>query len=107
MRRHVTIGLIGDHNDSVPAHRAIPLALQMAAETLGITATRLKSLGLIDKVVSEPLGGAQRNPEAMMQTLKKALNDALRALVDKPRDGLLAARYERLMSYGKFKEAAV
>ncbi len=78
-----------------------------AAETLGITATRLKSLGLIDKVVSEPLGGAQRNPEAMMQTLKKALNDALRALADKPRDGLLAARYERLMSYGKFKEAAV
>lgn len=78
-----------------------------AAETLGITATRLKSLGLIDKIVSEPLGGAQRNPEAMMQTLKKALNDALRALADKPRDGLLAARYERLMSYGKFKETAV
>ncbi len=78
-----------------------------AAETLGITATRLKSLGLVDKIISEPLGGAQRNPEAMMQTLKKALNDALRSLADKPRDALLATRYERLMSYGKFKEAVV
>lgn len=77
-----------------------------AAETLGITATRLKSLGLIDKVVSEPLGGAHRDHAAMMQTLKKALNDALRSLADKPKEALLAARYERLMSYGKFKEAA-
>ena len=50
-----------------------------AAETLGITAPRLKQLGLIDKVLNEPLGGAHRDPAAMMVTLKKALTEALRA----------------------------
>src|SRR6059036_4333252 len=44
-----------------------------AAETLGITASRLKTLGLIDKIVNEPLGGAHRDPAAMAQSLKKAL----------------------------------
>ena len=50
-----------------------------AAETLGITAPRLKQLGLIDKVLNEPPGGAHRDPAAMMVTLKKALTEALRA----------------------------
>ena len=49
-----------------------------AAETMGITASRLKSLGLIDKVVSEPVGGAHRDHRAMAQNLKRALQDALR-----------------------------
>jgi acetyl-CoA carboxylase carboxyl transferase subunit alpha len=75
-----------------------------AAETLGITATRLKALGLIDKIVAEPLGGAHRDPDAMMQLMKKALADSWRQLRDKPLDELLAARFERLVSYGKFKE---
>jgi acetyl-CoA carboxylase carboxyl transferase subunit alpha len=48
-----------------------------AAETMGITASRLKSLGLIDKVVSEPVGGAHRDHRAMAQSLKRALQDAL------------------------------
>ncbi|MDN3576198.1 acetyl-CoA carboxylase carboxyltransferase subunit alpha [Chitinimonas viridis] len=77
-----------------------------AAETLGITANRLKTLGLIDKVVAEPLGGAHRDPQAMMLTLRKALQDALKSLQDKPVDKLLENRFERLMSYGKFKEVA-
>ncbi|MGH8751866.1 MAG: acetyl-CoA carboxylase carboxyltransferase subunit alpha [Burkholderiales bacterium] len=77
-----------------------------AAETLGITATRLKALGLIDKIVSEPLGGAHRNYENMMQTMKKALQDALKQLQDKPLDEMLRTRFERLMGYGKFKEIA-
>jgi len=76
-----------------------------AAETLGITATRLKALGLIDKVVAEPLGGAHRDPELMMQTLKKALQESWRQLRDTPVDKLLEARFERLMGYGAFKEA--
>lgn len=76
-----------------------------AAETLGITATRLKALGLIDKVVAEPLGGAHRDPELMMQTLKKALQESWRQLRDMPVDKLLEARFERLMGYGAFKEA--
>ncbi len=75
-----------------------------AAETLGITATRLKALGLIDKIIAEPLGGAHRDPDAMMLPLKKALADSWRALRDKPLDELLAARFDKLMSYGKFKE---
>jgi len=78
-----------------------------AAETLGITANRLKTLGLIDKIVNEPLGGAHRDHAAAAQSLKKALQDALRSLADKSPSELVEARFERLMGYGKFKEATV
>jgi len=78
-----------------------------AAETLGITAPRLKSLGLVDKIVNEPLGGAHRDPESMMLAMKKALTDSLRQLQDLSLDELVQARFVRLMSYGKFKEARV
>ncbi|MDD3353782.1 acetyl-CoA carboxylase carboxyltransferase subunit alpha [Zoogloea sp.] len=78
-----------------------------AAETMGITAGRLKSLGLIDKVVSEPVGGAHRDHRAMAQTLKRALQDALRQVSELSPSELLEQRYERLMGYGKFKEIAV
>ncbi len=78
-----------------------------AAETLGITAPRLKTLGLIDKIVTEPTGGAHRDPVAMAQTLKKAIQDALRALSDKSPDELTEQRFERLMGYGKFREAEI
>lgn len=76
-----------------------------AAETLGITSTRLKALGLVDKIVHEPLGGAHRDHEAMMQGLKKALQDSWRQLRDKSVAELVATRFERLIGYGKFKEA--
>ncbi len=75
-----------------------------AAETLGITAPRLKQLGLIDKVVSEPPGGAHRDPAAMMVTLKKLLAETLRGLQEQPLDALLEAREDKILSYGKFKE---
>jgi acetyl-CoA carboxylase carboxyl transferase subunit alpha len=75
-----------------------------AAETLGITASRLKTLGLIDKIISEPLGGAHRDPAAMAQSLRRALTDALRGLADKRPQELVEERFERLMGYGKFKE---
>ncbi|HMT79763.1 MAG TPA: acetyl-CoA carboxylase carboxyltransferase subunit alpha [Azonexus sp.] len=78
-----------------------------AAETMGITAQRLKTLGLIDKIVSEPLGGAHRDHPAMAQNLKKALQDALKQLSGLSTADLLATRYERLMSYGRFKEQPV
>jgi acetyl-CoA carboxylase carboxyl transferase subunit alpha len=77
-----------------------------AAEALGITASRLKTLGLIDRVLNEPLGGAHRDAQAMAQTLRKALADALRQLEDKKPKELVDERLERLMSYGKFKEVA-
>ncbi len=79
----------------------------VAAETLGITATRLKTAGLVDRIVAEPMGGAHRDQEAMMQNLRKALGEELKAVESKPIDQLLALRYERLMSYGKFQEVAV
>ena len=75
-----------------------------AAETLGITANRLKTLGLVDRIVSEPLGGAHRDPATMMQTLRKALQDALSEVQDKPVDRLLEMRFERLMGYGRFRD---
>jgi acetyl-CoA carboxylase carboxyl transferase subunit alpha len=78
-----------------------------AAETMGITAQRLKTLGLIDRIVGEPLGGAHRDHPAMAQTLKKALQDALKNLSGISTAELLAARYERLMSYGRYKEQDV
>ena len=77
-----------------------------AAETLAITADRLKLLGLVDIIVSEPLGGAHRDMGLMMQSLRKTLKDQLIALQKKNTDQLLTARYTRLMSYGKFKETA-
>jgi acetyl-CoA carboxylase carboxyl transferase subunit alpha len=75
-----------------------------AAETLGITATRLKQLGLIDKVVNEPLGGAHRDHAAMMVTLKKALTEALRQLQEQSLEALLEAREDKILAYGRFKE---
>ncbi|HEX5804161.1 MAG TPA: acetyl-CoA carboxylase carboxyltransferase subunit alpha [Azospira sp.] len=78
-----------------------------AAETMGITAARLKTLGLIDKIVNEPCGGAHRDHAAMAQNLKKALQDALKQTSALAVDELLATRFERLMAYGRVKEQPV
>ena len=75
-----------------------------AAETLGITAHRLKALGLIDRIVSEPLGGAHRDPRQMAQLLRRAISDALRQLQAIDVKTLLRQRHERILAYGKFKE---
>jgi acetyl-CoA carboxylase carboxyl transferase subunit alpha len=75
-----------------------------AAEALGITAHRLKALGVIDKIVTEPVGGAQRDIKQMASHLKRALNDALRQIVDlKPKE-LIQRRHDRLRSYGRFTD---
>lgn len=76
-----------------------------AAEALGITAPRLKSLGLIDKVVSEPTGGAHRDPQHMCTLLKRALGEAWRQLSALDPEELLERRYQRLQSYGRFEAA--
>ena len=76
-----------------------------AAEALGIISSRLKTLGLIDKIVPEPLGGAHRDPPAALQALKKALAETLKQLQEKKPKQLVEERLERLMAYGKFKEA--
>jgi len=78
-----------------------------AAESLGITANRLKTLGLVDKIVAEPLGGAHRDPQTMIQTLRKSLQDALQQVQEQPLEELLQARFTRLMEFGRFKEVSL
>ncbi len=75
-----------------------------AAEALGITAHRLKALGLIDKIVNEPVGGAHRDPKQMSAQLKRGLNDAWRQVTDLKVKELLDKRYDRLQSYGRFND---
>ncbi|MDE2069668.1 MAG: acetyl-CoA carboxylase carboxyl transferase subunit alpha [Gammaproteobacteria bacterium] len=75
-----------------------------AAEAMGITAERLKNLGLIDAVLKEPLGGAHRNVDAMAAAIKKALVDNLSRLEHMSMDELLEMRYKRFTSFGTFKE---
>jgi len=76
-----------------------------AAEQLGLTAPRLKALGLVDKVVREPIGGAHRNPNQMAKRLKAVLLNELDALEKIPVETLLQQRYERLRSYGAYEAA--
>jgi acetyl-CoA carboxylase carboxyl transferase subunit alpha len=75
-----------------------------AAEALGITAHRLKALGLVDKIVSEPVGGAHRDHKQMAAYLKRALNDAYRQVADLKVKELIDRRHERLNSYGRFTD---
>ena len=75
-----------------------------AADALGITAHRLKALGLVDKIVNEPVGGAHRDPKQMAVYLKRALNDALRQVNDLDVKQLLKRRYERIGAYGRFSD---
>lgn len=76
-----------------------------AAEQLGLTAKRLKGLGLVDKVVREPIGGAHRNPTQMAKRLKTVLLNELDALAQVPLEELLQKRYERLRGYGAYAAA--
>ncbi len=73
-----------------------------AADALGITAHRLKALGLVDKIVNEPVGGAHRDPRQMAALLKRALSDAWRQLADLKVEQLLERRHARLNSYGSY-----
>jgi acetyl-CoA carboxylase carboxyl transferase subunit alpha len=77
---------------------------QDAADAMGITAHRLKALGLVDKIVNEPVGGAHRDHKQMAAFLKRGLNDAWRQLSDLKTRELLDRRYERLQSYGRFND---
>lgn len=77
-----------------------------AADIMQITAPKLKALGLIDKVLNEPLGGAHRDPAAMAQTLKKTIAESLKQLQEKSMDTLVRDRQIKLLGLGKFKELA-
>jgi len=75
-----------------------------AAEALGLTAPRLKELGLIDKIIREPTGGAHRNPRSMAIRLKAVLINQLDDLQALPVEQLLEQRYQRLRGYGEYQE---
>jgi acetyl-CoA carboxylase carboxyl transferase subunit alpha len=74
-----------------------------AAHAMGITARRLKDLGLIDNVINEPRGGAHRSPDEMSQSLKTTLSEQLKDLQKLSTEQLLEQRYERLMSFGNYQ----
>jgi acetyl-CoA carboxylase carboxyl transferase subunit alpha len=73
-----------------------------AAEALGITSGRLRDLGMVDRIIPEPLGGAHRDIDAVVDNVKQALLETLEGLQQKSPDELLEARYQRLMAYGQF-----
>ena len=77
-----------------------------AAETMSITAARLKAFDLIDRIIPEPTGGAHRDPAAMMHNMKIALSETLAELRQQPLEDLLKNRYQRLMGHGRYKETA-
>lgn len=76
-----------------------------AAAALGLTATKLNNLGLVDVVVEEPIGGAHRQPKQAAVNLKKALVEQLNLFKNQPIDKLVEARYQRYMNYGNFDVA--
>lgn len=71
-----------------------------AAAAMGMTAASLKSLGLIDDIITEPLGGSHRNISATMHNLKLALGSQLADLLMQPIDQLVSLRQEKMLSYG-------
>jgi acetyl-CoA carboxylase carboxyl transferase subunit alpha len=75
-----------------------------AAEALGLTAPRLKELGLIDKIIREPTGGAHRNPRSMAIRLKAVLVNQLDELQALPVEALLEQRYQKLRQYGSYQD---
>jgi acetyl-CoA carboxylase carboxyl transferase subunit alpha len=77
---------------------------QDAAEALNITAPKLKALGLVDKVLSEPLGGAHRDHQAVGASVKKAIAESLKQLKDLTPEKLVQERQKKLLQLGKFKE---
>ena len=77
-----------------------------AAETLGITAQRLKTLGLIDRIVLEPHGGAHRAPQEMAETIRAAIEESLSSVSAMSTEEMLEQRQARLRAYGRFKESS-
>ncbi len=78
---------------------------ELAAEAMGITAERLARQQLVDEVIGEPLGGAHRDPQAMAESLRKALSATVEALSARPLEQLLEERARRLESFGAFRES--
>lgn len=103
MLQYATYSVISPEGCASILWRAADKASQ-AAEAMGITAESLSRLGLVDEVVSEPLGGAHRDTEDMARRLKRALVTSLDTLLGIPAERLIEQRYARLMQYGELEE---
>ena len=77
---------------------------EQAAAALGITSERLYELKLVDEVIKEPLSGAHRDLDKTCQNMRSSLKENLSRLTRLDVNTLLATRYERLTSYGIFKQ---
>ena len=77
---------------------------EMAASALGITSERLDKLGLVDKVIPEPLGGAHKDPDKVAERIGNCIEAQLEELDEQPTDQLLDTRYKRLLSFGEFSD---
>ncbi len=77
-----------------------------AAEAMGITSNRLLGLGLVDRVIDEPLGGAHRDPKQMALNMQQVLIEELATLSGAPLDTLMSNRQQKLRAYGEFKESS-
>lgn len=77
---------------------------EQAAEALGVTSDKLLDLGLIDEIIEEPAGGAHRDPQLTAERLRASIIQQLDQLPRDDLDTLLERRYQRLMSYGRFKD---
>jgi acetyl-CoA carboxylase carboxyl transferase subunit alpha len=80
---------------------------EAAAEAMGVTAERLAGLKLVDEVLTEPLGGAHRDPEAMAQSLRAALPRHLNSLGALSTAQLVADRGKRMAAFGVYSETKV
>jgi acetyl-CoA carboxylase carboxyl transferase subunit alpha len=74
-----------------------------AAEAMALTASRLKKLGLIDRIIKEPAGGAHRSPQEVAVRLRETIIAQLDHLAGQPAETLLEERHQRLMAYGAFE----
>ncbi|NOY70853.1 MAG: acetyl-CoA carboxylase carboxyltransferase subunit alpha [Gammaproteobacteria bacterium] len=77
-----------------------------AAAAMGITSERLLELGVVDRVIAEPLGGAHRDVDQIALNLKEAVQQSLDKMSKMSTEEMLAARHQKLMNYGNFTEKA-
>ena len=102
----VKLGIFPGWGGSARLPRLIgaPAALELMLTGRSASAANARNLGLVDRVVNEPVGGAHRDPRVMARLLRRALGDALRHLQGMSPQELVDQRLQRVMSYGRFQE---
>jgi acetyl-CoA carboxylase carboxyl transferase subunit alpha len=73
-----------------------------AAEALKLSSADCLELGIVDKLIPEPLGGAHRNPDAMAETLKREILSGFEDLEGIPPESLIAQRSDKFARMGRY-----